>query len=436
MKRIIGLGIIFIGFLAVGLIAGPQVVLKVKVQTANVRLEPDMLSGAIAQVTLGTLLESSGKVGDFYQISITDKDGKTVDGFIHASVVEVLGTEKEKETMREEEVREPEPVPEVRTRRTEWAGAGGPGKMSIGLKLSGGAAFLSDGAGDLEKYRTGKMNYADYLRNDYDYTTTFNWKKLSLIPDFNAEIIFNITPNFGIGIGSGVINATSKGDYSYDKIWGPYYYWWGDYTETYTYKYTQNYKVQAIPITLNLYYFAPLGNSLNFYIFGGIGYYMGKLTHDLKYDYTYFYEDESWWYWNEQEDYKYSETAKEVSKQNKVGFKGGLGFEMNMGPSVSLGLEVFGRFVNFNNWVGDLSSSWTAHDRHWHEYYGWWYDSTWSGSDNEHGLLWIYDGSHGNKEMYISVDRPDWSGISNVRPAAINLNAFGASISVRFHFDL
>jgi len=129
MKRIIGLGIIFIGFLAVGLIAGPPVVLKVKVQTANVRLEPDMLSGAIAQVTLGTLLESSGKVGDFYQISTVDKDGKTVDGFIHTSVVEVLGTEKEKETMEEEKAREPEPMPEVKPRRVEWP-MPGPGRWA------------------------------------------------------------------------------------------------------------------------------------------------------------------------------------------------------------------------------------------------------------------------------------------------------------------
>ena len=137
MKRIVGLGIIFIGFLAVALIAGPQMVLKVKVQTANVRLEPDMLSESIAQVTLGILLESSGKVGDFYQISITDKDGKTIDGFIHASVVEVLGAEKEKETMREEEAREPEPVPEVRTQRVERADTA----QKFELSLYGGYAL-------------------------------------------------------------------------------------------------------------------------------------------------------------------------------------------------------------------------------------------------------------------------------------------------------
>jgi hypothetical protein len=98
MKRIIGLGVIFIGFLAIGLIAGPSVVLKVKVQTANIHSEPVMSSGVIAQVKIGTMHESSNKVGDFYEISITDKDGKTVYGFLHTSMVEVFRAEKEKVT--------------------------------------------------------------------------------------------------------------------------------------------------------------------------------------------------------------------------------------------------------------------------------------------------------------------------------------------------
>jgi hypothetical protein len=98
IKRTIGLGIIFIGLLAVGLTAGPSVVLKVKVQAANVHSEPVMSSGVIAQVKIGTMHESSNKVGDFYEISITDKEGKTVYGFLHSSVVEVFRTEREKAT--------------------------------------------------------------------------------------------------------------------------------------------------------------------------------------------------------------------------------------------------------------------------------------------------------------------------------------------------
>lgn len=211
-------------------------------------------------------------------------------------------------------------------------------KMGISLKLSGGAALFFNGAGDLEKFRTSEMKWTDDLRIDSGYTTAFNWKKLSLIPDFNAKIILNITPNFGIGIGSGIINATSKGDYSYEGSHTWLDEWYGTDIETYTSKLNQNYKIQAIPITLNLYYFIPIGDSrkTNFYIYGGIGYYLGKLTHDLQIDHTDVDKFTSDYFWNETLDYRSSDTIKEESKQNKVGFKGGLGLEMNMTPSISV----------------------------------------------------------------------------------------------------
>jgi hypothetical protein len=168
----------------------------------------------------------------------------------------------------------------------------------------------------------------------------------------------------------------------------------------------------------NLYYFTPLGDSLNFYIYGGVGYYLGKLTHNCKHDYTCFTETQFLYSWDEKYDYRSSVTIKEESKQSTVGFKGGLGLEMNMGPSISLGLEVFGRFVNFNNWEGDYSRSWTSRERLWHKLYGWYFDETLSGSSSEHGNLWIHDyvsNGKDNKEMQISEYKPDWSGISNVK---------------------
>ena len=47
----------------VGLVAQDLTVLKVKVQSANVRSEPDMNAAVVKQVKLGTLLESRQNVG-------------------------------------------------------------------------------------------------------------------------------------------------------------------------------------------------------------------------------------------------------------------------------------------------------------------------------------------------------------------------------------
>jgi opacity protein-like surface antigen len=77
--------------------------------------------------------------------------------------------------------------------------------------------------------------------------------------------------------------------------------------------------------------------------------YFGKLTHDQRNDYTsqrviQWVDDEY-----ESSHYQFAGTKKEESKQNRVGFKTGLGFEMNLTSSIALGLEGFGRIINFNN---------------------------------------------------------------------------------------
>jgi hypothetical protein len=148
MKRIIGLSVIFIGFLAVGLIAGPSMVLKVMNETAIVHSKPDISSDAIAQVKFGTVFESSKKIGNFYEISITDKDGRTVPGFLHSSVVKILVTKEEKVIVEEKKAKEPEPKPEVKPQRVEQAHAG---FERAGLSLfgiTGGYSRITSDASD------------------------------------------------------------------------------------------------------------------------------------------------------------------------------------------------------------------------------------------------------------------------------------------------
>jgi len=224
MKRIVGLSVIFIGFLAVGLIAGPSVILKVKVQTANVRSEPDMLSGAIAQVKLGTLLESSNKVGDFYEISITDKDGRTVYGFIHANVVEVLGGEEEKVTKEEKKVIEPERKAEAKPQRVEPAY---PEFKKMGLGLFVGASSTSE-------YGSGLA--------------------------FGANFYYGITKNIGIEVGGLRFQTTTKDTDDVSKL--------------------SKGKLAVMPLQLSLIGRFPVGAKLVPYVAAGGGYYLNSFTLD------------------------------------------------------------------------------------------------------------------------------------------------------------
>lgn len=91
MKRLpIGLLALLL-VVAAGLVAQDVTVIKVKVQSANVRSEPDMNAAVVRQVKLGTLLESRRAVGEWFEVTITDERGNAMSGFINISVVDVVG---------------------------------------------------------------------------------------------------------------------------------------------------------------------------------------------------------------------------------------------------------------------------------------------------------------------------------------------------------
>jgi outer membrane protein len=192
------------------------------VQTANVRTEPDMSSEAVAQVKFGTLLESSNKVGDFYEISITDKDGRTVYGFIHASVVEVLGAEEEKVTKEVKKVKEPEPT--VKPQGVEPAY---PEFKKMGLGLFVGASSTSE-------YGSGLA--------------------------FGANFYYGITKNIGIEVGGLRFQTTAKDTDDVSKL--------------------SKGKLAVMPLQLSLIGRFPVGAKLVPYVAAGGGYYLNSFTLD------------------------------------------------------------------------------------------------------------------------------------------------------------
>jgi len=95
MKRNIIMVLLFVLVLGGALLAKEKTILKVKVQAANVRSEPDASAPIIARVTIGTLLEVTGKNGAWYEVTVNDKSGEAVTGYIHNAVVEVSGADEE-----------------------------------------------------------------------------------------------------------------------------------------------------------------------------------------------------------------------------------------------------------------------------------------------------------------------------------------------------
>jgi len=113
LKKSVLLGLMLL--MSICLVVGAQdnYVIKVKVQIANVRSEPDLNAQVIVQVKSGELFESLNKTGAFFEITVTNKEGMEATGYIHSGVVEVIsGGPKTQEPQRAvREVEEPAPAP-------------------------------------------------------------------------------------------------------------------------------------------------------------------------------------------------------------------------------------------------------------------------------------------------------------------------------------
>lgn len=131
MKRNIIMILLFILVLGGALLAKEKTILKVKVQAANVRSEPDASAPIIARVTIGTLLEVTGKDGAWYEVTVNDKSGEAVTGYIHNTVVEVSGADEE----------EAEVEPRAAVRREAPRARAVKQYASGGVKLMGGLSM-------------------------------------------------------------------------------------------------------------------------------------------------------------------------------------------------------------------------------------------------------------------------------------------------------
>lgn len=311
-------------------------------------------------------------------------------------------------------------------------------KIRISLKFSGNYGYLFNGAGDLNKNREGLEAAMSDMGKSELYSSTFDWKRLSMLPDWKVDLIINITPKIGIGIGSGFITASNKGKYSLSRS---YSLSWEDWTDTGEGKLNvdEDYKITAIPLNLDVYFFQPIGKSDKFTFFGhaGFGYYFGKLTHVRKEDGS---DKDEEFFDNElmhKVESDYNNTRNEEMKCNSLGFHGGLGLEMKISSVISLGAALFGTYVNFKDWEGDASSSWKSTGKY-GDPSGGWHEWSRSGEDeDEYGQLWshYYRSEDQNKDyvtMMFEKEKP--TRFKNVRKSSINLNRVGLSFSVKFYF--
>ena len=373
----------------------PRTQLKVVSEIANIRQNPDIGSAIIQQLPQGTVLEATQKQGEWYVIQLKLDEEKILSGFVHESLVTVIGgpapeevkiaepVRKEpvkEEPVEVEEVEEVRPVkiqpqvqeslpvtPEYSRFRVSFSGGmsyvlgGDPNEGAIGLGDYYAASLGESGSGTVSPLRTGYI--------------------------FEAEMNFALSSKFFLNFGGAYLSGKKESRKKFPE---------GTYMEAYTTRPS----IRSVPARLSIsYYPTPVFNIK-----------LGGEYHFAKCSYFYRYEKADFW----------QEWKGDANGQGS-GVFGGFGIEANPSGNVRFFLETLGRYCKITNFSGTDEYN----------------DSTGSQS-TEKGTLYIYQGHVSENEsyplLYIRERKPSEAGVSDAKAATIDLSGFEVRVGIRFKF--
>ena len=172
--------------------------IKVVTEQANIQLRPDIGSVIIQQVPKGTILESWGKIGEWYKIKIEEEEPEQVFGYVHESLVMLISPvpsqEHEQETQQEVEEKESTEPTQPRFVPPSLPPSK-PVKPLFDLYLSGGGSIVS--GGDIN---AGAQGLADFYSEVLAVKGTGDVDPVHLCLVYGAELSFPLRPNVSIGL--------------------------------------------------------------------------------------------------------------------------------------------------------------------------------------------------------------------------------------------
>ena len=200
---------------------------------------------------------------------------------------------------------------------------------ALSLRLYGGLSRLS--AGDLNDGLDGYFELLEIYEAMGFGSVSGGYRPLHAGYDFGADLVFQLSPNIGVGIGAGYLQSSKSSlmTFSYEG---------GELTVIGTPK------LSAMPIRLAVFFTLPLGAKFNLTADAGGTYYAA-----LKLNATQRLEMEA--DWNET-----SLSASRSSLTDNLGFQGSLGFEYKISQKMGFFIEAIGRFARFKNFDTATSS--------------------------------------------------------------------------------
>lgn len=260
----------------------------------------------------------------------------------------------------------------------------------LSFKATGGLSLLM--GGDWNDIIEGENAF--YQHNLTSVSSTL--EKLSMGLTFEGELIYHVTENIGIGIGSGYITASKD-----SAVAGQL----GVFPISLALKPT----VTAIPIMLNLHYFMPVSPTINVHLYAGPGLYLSTVKLS---DHTVFGG--------------LADLTSEFLPESKAvfGVQGGIGLELAVSNNVWLVVDAQGRFVNISELVGDLTTTGTV--------------LGFPVSDTETNQTLWYDEFESSGVWYaeftLASTQPSGADVRNVKAASIGLTGVTFQAGFRIGF--
>ncbi|MBM3310392.1 MAG: hypothetical protein FJY80_02675 [Candidatus Aminicenantes bacterium] len=267
--------------------------------------------------------------------------------------------------------------------------------LKFGFKFTGGMGFQLGGDD------TANLRGLKSLVDHYVESTGLKLKS-NAVPfmnriafEFDADVVLNLTPQFGVSLGTGYIRAGTL--FGSGKVVVLH----GSEEESSL----NSVAASAMPIKLGVVYtfgsmFAAEGKQSS-YVFGGIGLYSAKHF--------------------ESEDYSYQATRTKFSSTSKatgIGFYGGLGSENWINPNFAFVLELYGRYAKIGGFEGD------------------WEQNAGGAPTSGKGKLYYYEWQDDDNNWYpattLSAQPPSaGASVRNVREARIDFSGLGIRFGVR-----
>jgi len=369
--------------------------LKVVAEQANIRLEPDIASVIIRQVPQGTILESTGKEGEWHTVKLTSREGAIISGYVHESLVVMVEPflqqlEKPKKIKEEDKQKDeitaipleqerhqilsPPDIGAEKSRQTQFP--------RFDMTLFGGGIYV-DG-GDFNK---GALGLVDFYSDILGIVGEGDLRPVHYGYILGGELSIRLSSRLSLGIGVDFFQGKMESllDFSKDSL---------------TRTIITRPKLSAIPVGITVSFtFLP-----ELYIKGGISYSFAECS------YFYHIQEEEFpreWQGN--------------ANAQEFGLLGGLGFMKDITPHLSLVAEVSGHYAKIDGFKGKD----TFQDP--------------SGQTlTEEGILYLIQAEASEQRSYpllfIRETKPNEAGVIDAREAKIDFS--GISLKVGFRIRL